>query len=93
MSSTKRDRRDLARKFVYDYLLTHPCVICGEDNPAALEFDHIDPAKKRGAISRLVAAGVPLPLLSREFKNTQVLCCNCHRKKTAKEQGWYSDLK
>ena len=37
----KRRLRDEAREYVYQYLLTHPCVDCGQDDPRALQFDHV----------------------------------------------------
>ncbi len=45
---------DESKKVVYDYLLTHPCVDCGEDDPIVLEFDHIDPETKVAAIAKLI---------------------------------------
>lgn len=59
------------------------CVRCQEDDPNVLEFDHLDPTKKRKALAAL-------PYLNdnafrEELEKTQVLCVNCHRKKSVKE--------
>ena len=76
-----------ARHFVLEYLRTHPCAICGENDAVVLEFDHIK--EKNSDVARLVADGVSLERIQQEIDLCQVLCSNCHRRKTAHERGWF----
>jgi 5-methylcytosine-specific restriction endonuclease McrA len=86
MYHTVKNRQKL-KDYVSDYLSNHPCVACGETDPVVLEFDHIK--GKEAAIAELVYRNAPLSRLQEEIEKCQVLCCNCHKRKTAKERGWY----
>lgn len=46
------------REYVYQYLMKHPCVDCGETNPLRLEFDHL--RDKEYAVSKMVDMGLGL---------------------------------
>ncbi len=84
---SKTARRGAARMYIYEYLETHPCVECGETDPVVLEFHHVR-GKKREAISMLATYGASIEVIREEIEKCDVLCSNCHRRKTAKEQGW-----
>jgi len=79
------------RTYVYNYLKQHPCS-CGESDPVALDFDHIDPNTKIDTISNMAGSSGSLERLKREIAKCIILCSNCHRKKTAKDFNWYADL-
>lgn len=71
--------------FLVAYLREHPCTDCGEADPIVLEFDHLRD-KKFG-----IAAG----LRDREWQSVldemakcEVVCANCHRRRTAKRGGF-----
>ena len=83
----RSEYRQRAKEFVWDYLLTHPCAHCGESDPHCLEFHHV--GTKTIEVSRLIGRGPSLEALKAEIEKCDVLCANCHRKLTAKEQGWY----
>ena len=87
-----RERRDRvveeSRQFVWDYLSSHPCVDCGESNPIVLEFDHVR-GRKKMIISQMVQFGYGIKAIQKEISKCVVRCSNCHKKKTAKEQGWF----
>lgn len=76
-----------SKLYVWNYLLQHPCVICGEDDPVVLEFDHLDQETKLGNISELHKWS--LLKVQEEIKKCRVLCANCHRRHTAVQMGWY----
>jgi hypothetical protein len=80
--------RQTAKEYVLAYLLSHPCIDCGEADPAVLEFDHVY-GQKTDSISSLIGRGSSIDVLKREIELCVVRCANCHRRKTAKERGWF----
>lgn len=82
--------RDVVRKWVYEYLLSHPCIKCGETRVACLDFDHRDPEQKSFNIGGLGASVNSLEKVKKEILKCDVLCSNCHRVKTAEQFGWYN---
>jgi len=67
------------RAWVRAYLVAHPCVDCGEADPAVLEFDHV-----RGEKLFAIANGVErygLVKLKAEILRCVVRCANCHRRR------------
>ena len=71
---------------LYDYLLLHPCVECGESEPIFLDFDHL--VDKSHNISQMIASH-KWSSIQKEIKKCQVLCVKCHRIKTSENAGWY----
>jgi transcription elongation factor Elf1 len=82
-----KERQLKVKEFVIDYLLKHPCIDCGEKDPVVLEFDHLN--DKKVEVSRLIRDKYPLPTVQKEIEKCVVRCANCHRRKTAKDFGWY----
>ena len=74
------------------YLSQKGCHKCGERDPRKLEYDHRDPATKMRGISRLIVDGYAWSssVLRREIRKCRVLCANCHRVHTIKQQGYYA---
>ena len=84
-SSRENSKRYISRnrEFVYQYLLKHPCVDCGEQNPILLDFDHL--RDKRCNVSKLVYSSCSLDTIKREIIKCVVRCTNCHRLKLHKK--------
>jgi hypothetical protein len=80
------------RRLVWDYLLAHPCVDCGESDPVVLDFDHREPADKAASICVLTHRGVDAEVLLAEISKCDVRCGNCHRCRTINELGWWRAL-
>lgn len=88
----KAERSRRIRQTIYDYVRAHPCVVCGEDDPVVLEFDHIDQTEKSYTISDMIRCGFSTERIFDEISKCRVLCANCHRRHTATQMGWYKDL-
>jgi len=84
-TAAKERRRQKALVLVGQHLDAHPCVDCGESDTRVLEFDHLGP--KRGNISELAGNGLSVTALRKEISTCEVVCANCHRKRTASRNG------
>lgn len=85
-NSAKYNKR--IRKFVAEYLLSHPCVDCGEDDMIILDFDHRDPTTKTLDINKMIHNCTrSLESIQHEIAKCDVRCAGCHRRRTAKQFG------
>ena len=73
-------------KWILEFKTTQGCLRCGENDPDCLDFDHIDPTTKEYKIADMVHSSLSKEVIMREIDKCQVLCANCHRKKTAKDR-------
>lgn len=86
---SKKKRIQLVQKKLYEYLSTHPCIDCGENNIIVLEFDHIK--DKQEAVSVMINNGLGWEHVLEEISKCVVRCANCHRIKTAKQFNWHKN--
>ncbi len=77
---------------LYDYLINHPCVDCGEKDPIVLEFDHVR-GEKSCNISSMSWRVCSWESMLKEIAKCEVRCANCHRRKTAKNFNWFKFTK
>jgi hypothetical protein len=70
--------------FLIEYFKTHPCVDCGETDAVVLEFDHL--RDKLFDVGRAVRDRGWQSLLN-EMEKCEVVCANCHRRRTARRRG------
>ena len=86
----QRQRHISNRQYMYNFLKSHPCVVCGESDPVVLEFDHIDQSTKTTAVSLM--ADYSLDRVKEEIAKCRILCANCHKRHTAIQMGWYRHI-
>lgn len=86
-----RKRLGEIRAQYVEYLKKHSCVDCGEQDPVVLEFDHVR-GEKLSAVSTLFNRRIGWEGILAEIEKCDVVCANCHRRRTAKKQEWYKDL-
>src|ERR1051326_7249795 len=83
-----RERRRALRHRVWQILVQQACLDCGERDPLLLDFDHVDPAKKRGDIYSLVRSAYGWQTIADEIVKCVVRCANCHRRRTWMQFAW-----
>jgi len=86
-----RRKKDIEKlkDFIWNYLLDHPCIDCGNNDPVVLHFDHRNPDDKKYAISDAIYRLRSVESLKREIEKCDVRCANCHMKRSAKQFGWH----
>lgn len=62
---------------------------CKECKKIVLEFDHI--SNKNESISIMVKNRRPIETIQQEIDKCEVRCSNYHKRKTAKDFGWYKN--
>ena len=83
-------RRAKARAYILDLLRNGRCADCYLADPAVLEFDHVGP--KRTEVGKLVREGYRLDRIKAEVANCELVCANCHRRRTAMRcRSWRVD--
>ena len=70
-------------QYVREYRESHPCVDCGESDPIVLEFDHVP---ELGQKTCEVSACGSVEAAEREIEKCEVVCANCHKRRTYKRQ-------
>ena len=76
---------------IIDYLLTHPCIDCGQSNPLLLDFDHKNPSTKKKHVSAMLGKYCWCNIL-KEISKCDVRCAYCHRIKTIKQLGYLTHV-
>jgi hypothetical protein len=80
----KRELRLERTGYLIDYFKAHPCVDCGEEDPVVLEFDHL--GNKSFDIGQVLPYRNWQSILD-EIDKCEVVCANCHRRRTAQRKG------
>lgn len=82
MDGYARRRREELHRRILEHLLEHPCVDCGEADPVVLEFDHL--RDKLRNVTGMANARMPWSKIRAEIEKCEVVCANCHRRRTAR---------
>lgn len=85
--AAKLKRRHAAYALVSGTLVGSSCADCGTRNPEVFEFDHV--GKKVANVSKLAFASYSTRRIAQEIERCEVVCVNCHRRRTARRaQTW-----
>jgi hypothetical protein len=83
-AAVKRRLRLERTALLIEYFKTHPCVLCGEADPVVLEFDHL--RDKQFDVGAGLLDHAWQTILD-EIAKCEVVCANCHRRRTAERRG------
>ena len=84
----KRTGREITREKLIGYLSGKTCIDCSESDFAVLEFDHVCRIQTI-TISMLIADNARWERILEEIAKCDVVCANCHRRRTFKRCGSY----
>lgn len=87
-SSNAKKIRDRNADYVFDILRRSSCSDCPEDDFLVLEFDHRDPSDKYENISVMIGHCSSIESIQKEIDKCDIVCSNCHRRRTAKQFGY-----
>lgn len=79
------DRRIRVQKEFIEWLSSKSCMDCGISDVRVLEFDHR--GDKEYNVSHLINMGRETAAY-KEIEKCDIVCANCHRIRTSKQQNW-----
>lgn len=79
----KRRTIRASRDLLLEYLRTHGCADCGETDPVILELDHVR-GVKTACVTKMISSGYRWESVMKEIEKCEVVCVNCHRRRTFK---------
>jgi hypothetical protein len=71
-----------------ELLAAAACSDCGIADFCILEFDHREASLKLDDVSHLLAKAISWSALLAEIQKCDIVCANCHRRRTAARAGW-----
>ncbi len=85
--AARRKNLELERRTLYliEFFAANPCTDCGETDPTVLEFDHL--RDKSFNLSGGIRDRNWQSVLD-EMAKCEVVCANCHRRRTASRGGF-----
>lgn len=84
----RADRIEIIRSKLWKVLLESKCQECGNTDPEVLEFDHRDQTTKEFNVSEMLRS-YSWSNIEVEISKCNILCANCHRKRTIKQLGFW----
>lgn len=91
VKADNKRRRRKNKVWFLEYLKQQKCADCGIQDYVVLTHDHRDPALKSDCVSVYVQQGNSLRKIKDEIDKCDVVCFNCHARRTAKTQKWYEN--
>ena len=84
----QKKRRVASIEAVRKYKAEHGCADCGESDPIVLDLDHLDQDTKFKSVANMIMGGYGLARIMQEAEKCEVVCANCHRRRTATQCCW-----
>lgn len=89
---SKKNRMDAIKADIRKLKEDTPCMDCGTQYPFyCMDFDHVN-GKKTTHISEMVQQGAARWKIFSEVTKCEVVCANCHRKRTFLRAGMSKEL-
>ncbi len=84
--AAQEERIRRSQEHVLSILESRQCADCGGTDIVVLEFDHV--RDKLEHVSTLTSNGRSLTRIDEEIERCDVVCVNCHRRRTARRAEW-----
>jgi hypothetical protein len=85
--SWNKKQKEILANYLFEVLSNSACVDCNEKDVVVLDFDHLN--DKQLCLAEMYQNSYSLDAIKKEIKKCVIRCANCHRRKTAKEIGYW----